>query len=67
MAANLKKDSFYQELTSVTGILEVLVSVHSYGIGQLCKLRHADDIYPRGSMHMSWVLAWTLARCVFKW
>ena len=31
------------------------------------KLRHPDVIYPRGSTHMSGVLAWLLSRCLIKW
>ena len=27
-------------------------------------LRHPDDKYPRGSTHMSWVLAWMLSHCM---
>ena len=25
------------------------------------KLRHPDDVYPRGSTHMMWVLAWIVS------
>ena len=34
-------------------------------IGTIFLLRHPDDIYPRGSTRMSWVLV-RMSRCVIK-
>jgi len=30
-------------------------------------VRYPDYVYPRGSIHLSWVLAWMLSCCVIKW